>query len=104
MALLPLQLSDVSTAQQIRLLGEGITVVLGLVISYVAFRGYRRNRSRPMLFVSAGFLCVAGLPGVLFVAFVILPLSQAVVSNVVQLVEILGMASILYGLRVDPTG
>jgi hypothetical protein len=98
----PLQLSDVGIAQQIRLVGEGVTVVLGLFISYVALQGYRRNRSRPMLFVSVGFFCVVGVPALLFVAFLVFPLSQDVTSNLVQLVEILGMVSILYGLRVEP--
>ena len=96
-----LQLADLPFAQQVRLVGEGVTVALGLTISYIALRGYRRNRSRPMLFVSLGFFLIAGVPSLLFLAFLLLPLPQLLVSNVVQLFEILGMGSILYGLTAD---
>jgi hypothetical protein len=94
-----LQSSALETLQTVRLASEAVTLALGLAISYVAYRGYRRNQSRPMLFVAAGFALIVLVPalvvGVLFVgADVPLP----VVNSIAQASELLGMGSILYGL------
>ncbi|MCW8173191.1 hypothetical protein D8S78_19205 [Natrialba swarupiae] len=37
------------------------------MIAYIAYRGYRRNESRPMLYLSTGFVLVLGVPFVFFV-------------------------------------
>ncbi|WP_425499149.1 DUF7521 family protein [Natronosalvus rutilus] len=37
-----------------------ITFVLGLAVALLAYHGYRRNQSQPMLYVSAGFVFIAG--------------------------------------------
>lgn len=82
---------------------EVVTVLLGLAISYIAYRGYRRNRARPMLFVSLGFVLLVGVPGIAGVAFFLLPgVSEPVAAGFTQVGEVLGMASILYGLWMDP--
>jgi uncharacterized membrane protein (DUF441 family) len=47
-----------------------VALVLGAFIVYLAFRGYRRNVSKPLLYVALGFaLITAGtlLEGVMFV-------------------------------------
>lgn len=89
-------------AEQIRLVGEGVTVVLGMTISYVALRGYYQNQSTAMLFVGSGFALVIGVPAVIAGLTLLFSLPVSIVSNVIQLVEILGLVSILYGLRYDP--
>ena len=53
---LPLQSFGMETLSFARQLSEILTVLLGLAISYIAYRGYRRNQSRAMLFVAAGFV------------------------------------------------
>lgn len=95
----PLQSIDLETLRLVRQASEVVTVLLGLAISYVAYRGYRRNRSRPMLFVAAGFVLVVGIPAVVtLVLFVLLDVPIPVVNTVVQASELLGLGAILYGL------
>jgi hypothetical protein len=47
-----------------------LLAVLGLAVGYVAYRGYRRNESLPMLFVAAGFLLAFLAPPLILGAFV----------------------------------
>lgn len=78
------------------LLGAG----LGVVIAYLAWRGYRRNQSRPMLFVSLGFVLALGVPLVLTIAYLALPVfgGRVVVQIVTQTFEVAGLLCIIYGL------
>ena len=79
--------------------------VLGLFIAYQAYRGYRRNESRPMLFMSLGFVLVVGVPVLLTIPFLLVPaVPQAVYQFVIQTSEVAGLVCIIYALRVDPTG
>lgn len=82
---------------------EVVVVVFGLSISLIAFQGYRKHGSRPMLFVSLGFVFLVGIPALLTLVLFGTPLldqQTMVVLNRVSTVT--GMASILYGLWVDP--
>ncbi|NHN43285.1 hypothetical protein G9C85_16835 [Halorubellus sp. JP-L1] len=94
-----LQLEEFSELQYALLGVEAVTVVLGLVIAYVAVQGYRRNESRPMLFVATGFVLLVGVPAVLGIGYLASLLPQTVVSIGGTVSEVLAMASILYGLR-----
>ncbi|MDZ5812909.1 hypothetical protein U4E84_16335 [Halorubrum sp. AD140] len=80
---------------------ELLGAVLGVFIAYLAYRGYRRNRSRPMLFVSAGFALALGMPLAVTVAYVALPVTggRVAVQAVTQTFEIAGLLCIIYGLR-----
>jgi len=82
---------------------EFVGAVLGLFIAYQAYRGYRRNESRPMLFMSLGFVLVVGVPVALTVPFLLIPaIPQTAYQFVVQTAEIAGLVCIIYALRVDP--
>lgn len=82
---------------------EVLVVVFGLAISLIAFQGYRKHGSRPMLFVSAGFVLVVGVPAVLTLVFLGTPLLDEMTMAVLNRVStVAGMGSILYGLWVDP--
>lgn len=95
----PLLSFDLETLHLARQLSELLTVALGLAISYIAYRGYRRNRSRPMLFVAAGFVLVVGVPFlVTVVLYFLLGVPIEIVNSVGQVSELAGMAAILYGL------
>lgn len=74
---------------------------LGVVIASLAYRGYRRNRSRPMLFVSLGFALALGAPLLLTVAYVALPVAggRVAVQVITQTFEVVGLSCIIYGLR-----
>jgi len=81
---------------------ELVGAVLGVFIAYLAWRGYRRNQSRPMLFVSLGFALALGVPLALTLAYLALPVSGArvVVQIVNQTFEVAGLLCIIYGLRI----
>lgn len=99
---LPLQASDPSGPLLLALqVYELVGAVLGVVIAGLAYRGYRRNDSRPMLFVSLGFALALGIPLVLTVVYLALPVDgwQVAVQLVTQTVEIAGLLCIIYGLR-----
>ncbi|WP_257299049.1 DUF5985 family protein [Haloarchaeobius sp. FL176] len=101
----PLQSFDMETLSFARQLSEILTVLLGLAISYIAYRGYRRNRSRPMLFVAAGFVLVVGVPAlVTLVLYVLFDVPVPVVNSVGQVSELVGMVAILYGLWMPRSG
>jgi hypothetical protein len=91
------------TVQLLFLASDYITVALGLVISYVALRGYLDHGSRPMLFVSVGFALVLGVPGLVSAVFLLGGVgTEVVVGAIGQASEILGMVCILYGLAMKP--
>jgi hypothetical protein len=90
--------SAARTAVQV---GELLGAVLGLFIAYQAYRGYRRNDSKPMLFIAAGFTLILGAPIPLFAAHLLFSVgSQVYVQGVIQAVELVGLACIVYALRV----
>lgn len=80
---------------------ELVGAVLGVVVAYLAYRGYRRNESRPMLFVSLGFALALGVPLVLTLVYLALPLTGFGVAFqlAIQTIEVAGLLSIVYGLR-----
>lgn len=95
----PLQLGGLTAAELVLVASDLVTVLLGLVISYFAYRGYRRNRSRPMLFVAVGFVLLTGGPGLVFVVYLLAPgIDPLLVGGATQGSELLGMLSILYGI------
>ncbi|MFC7130514.1 DUF7521 family protein [Haloferax chudinovii] len=75
-----------------------VTMVLGFLIAYQAYRGYRRNHSRPMLYVAIGFVLIsfgAVIEGLLF-DVVGLTLSDS--GTVATIIVAVGMLSVLYAL------
>ncbi|MEF8801753.1 MAG: hypothetical protein V5A56_12105 [Halolamina sp.] len=66
----------------------------------IAYRGYRRNGSRPMLSVLLEFVLALGLPLVFTLLYLALPVAgwQVTLQVVIQTIEIVGLLSIIYGL------
>lgn len=81
---------------------ELVGAVLGVVIAYLAYQGYRRNQSRPMLFIAVGFVLALGLPLATTILYFVLPVTGGEVAMQVltQTFEIAGLLCIIYGLRV----
>jgi hypothetical protein len=46
-------------------IAAGLTAALGLFVTYQAYRGYRRNGSKPMAFLAVGIACFTAIPFVL---------------------------------------
>ena len=80
---------------------ELVGAVLGVAIAAIAYRGYRRNDSRPMLFIAIGFTLVLGLPLLVVPVYYLLPVSggQRALQAVIQTLEIAGLLCIVYALR-----
>lgn len=80
---------------------ELVGAALGVFIAYLAYRGYRRNRSRPMLFVSIGFALALGVPLVVTLVYLALPVTGGgvIIQGISQTFEIAGLLCIIYGLR-----
>lgn len=81
--------------------------VVGIAIAAIAYRGYRRNGSRPMLFISVGFALALGIPVFLvFGGLTIVHLAdlsgsvESTVSMTSELCQVLGLFVILYALRI----
>ena len=89
------------TVQRGLLAYELLGAVVGVFIAYLAYRGYRRNQSRPMLFVSLGFVLALGVPLVVTLTYLALPITggRIVLQVVNQTFELVGLLSIVYGLR-----
>ena len=100
---IPLQLWEASPAEWVATFVQATDVLsafIGLFIAYQAYRGYRRNDSRPMLVIAVGFTLALAVPFLLVVLYVALPfLSEALVAVLTQLSQLSGLVAILYALR-----
>jgi hypothetical protein len=81
---------------------KSVTLVPSLAVAYLAYHGYRRSDSGPMLYVSAGFVFIgvgAVCEGVIYRVFDVTLLSAALVQ---ALVVSCGMLLVLASLTVVP--
>jgi RsiW-degrading membrane proteinase PrsW (M82 family) len=79
-----------------------IAAAIGIFIAYQAYRGYRRNESKPMLFLAIGFVLALGLPLLLAIPTLLLPGEPVVIgvlSVLTQVFTIAGLLAILYAIR-----
>lgn len=79
-------------------IAELITVGLGLLMTYQAYRGYNVHGSDPMLYVAIGFLFIsigAVIEGVLFD---VLGLSIFMAGTIQSIIVAIGMLIVLYSL------
>lgn len=87
----------------------GVIALLGLLVGYIAFRGYRRNESLPMLLVATGFLLTFWTRGFLLGIYMVLervgtfaPGMRTTVSVALSLAAdvstVVGLLCLLYGL------
>lgn len=81
--------------EAVRLLVVLAGVAVGSVVVYQALRGYRRNDSRPMLFLGVGLLLLGPVYFLLLVAPSLGPFSTGLAQ---QLLDVLGLGLILYSL------
>ncbi|WP_179264478.1 DUF7521 family protein [Natrinema halophilum] len=77
-----------------------LSALIGLFIAYQAYRGYRRNDSRPMLFIAVGFALALAVPFLLLLLYVALPfVSEPIAAVLGQCSQVTGLLTILYALR-----
>lgn len=99
-----LQIAPPPVPDWVQLFSQGMNVLaafVGLLIAYQAYRGYRRNHSRPMLFIALGFALTVGLPFVMAVPTLLAnsPGAAAALIVLADVSTLVGLGCILYGLR-----
>jgi hypothetical protein len=84
-------------------------VVLGLVLGYQAYRGFRRNDSRPMQFLSIGLILLTAVAyslafvGTLLLRQGVVPLQyQRPLTLLVRIIQFVGLGLITYSLYRRP--
>jgi len=75
-----------------------ITVGLGLLITYQAYKGYRTYGSEPMLYVAIGFLFISVGAVIEGVLFDVVGLSIFLAGTIQTAIVAVGMLVILYSL------
>ena len=85
------------------------STVLGSYVAYQAYRGFRRNQSRPMQYLSIGLLLLTGVAfatafiGSILLREGILPLAyQQELTLLTRILQFLGVAFIAYSLHRRP--
>lgn len=101
---IPLALSTAATALRpdtVAWIALAVTAVVGLFVALLAYRGYRRNDTRQMLFLAVGIALVT--TGVFVAAAILdqLGFGTSLVLLVRGLVTVLGLCTILYALVSD---
>jgi hypothetical protein len=79
-------------------IGKLITVGLGLLITYQAYRGYRTHGSEPMLYVAIGFLFISFGAVTEGILFDVVGLPIFIAGAIQTVIVALGMLVILYSL------
>ncbi|RYJ08376.1 hypothetical protein ELS19_17655 [Halogeometricum borinquense] len=105
----PLQFSSIRFGIVVGIGLSLVSTILGGVITYISFKGYQRNNSRPMLFISLGFLLIFVIPFLISLGPTLSKLLGGVGSFsaqlsagagiIAELSRVTGLLSILYGLR-----
>jgi len=73
-------------------------LILGAFIVYLAHKGYRRNRSKPLLYVAVGFALITTGTIAEGLLYVILGSALLAAIAVGTAVTVLGFAAILYSI------
>ncbi|MDH5019790.1 DUF7521 family protein [Halobacterium rubrum] len=81
-----------------------VTMGLGFLVAYQAFRGYREFGSEPMLYVAVGFVVISVGAVIEGVLFEVVGLSIFLAGTVQTAVVAVGMLVILYSLYGNLSG
>lgn len=75
------------------------TAVAGLFVATLAYLGYRRNGSRPMLYLAVGIILLTAVPvSIDYGLSTMTPATDAVILLGVTIVHLSGVGAILYAL------
>ncbi|WP_247003892.1 DUF7521 family protein [Halosolutus gelatinilyticus] len=88
-----------TTGGELIAISAGATAVVGLLVAGLAYRGYRRNRSPPMLYLAVGILLLTAIP--VAVNGALLRLTTATDAEILLLVTLAhlgGVIAVLYAL------
>lgn len=95
-----LQLSEaLANAVMLTFIFAAATAVAGTFVAYQAYRGYRRNESRPMLYLAVAIVLLTAVPiGVNYSLSTLTTASDAEILLVVTAAHLAGVVAILYAL------
>jgi hypothetical protein len=79
-------------------IAKGAALVLGVFIVYLAYTGFRRNRSRPLLFVAIGFALITGGTVAEGILYVLLGSQLLAAITAGTAITVLGFAAIIYSI------
>lgn len=79
-------------------LGLLLVALLGTVIAVQAYRGYRRNDSRPMLYLAVGLALLTLVPFLLNVALATAGADRVAIALAENVARLLGLVAITYSL------
>jgi len=99
-------LEPFSTVELATVVFATLTSILGIFIAYQAYRGLRRNDSRPMWYLSTGLILLFGVTYVVsFVGQALITLrvlelpAQDLFRLMVRILQLSGVAMIAYSMR-----
>jgi hypothetical protein len=75
-----------------------IALVLGAFIVYLAYRGFRRNRSRPLFYVAVGFALITAGTIAEGLLYVIVGSELLTATTVGTAITVLGFVAIIYSI------
>lgn len=95
-----LQLSDeVVNSVGLVFLFSAVIAVAGTFVAYQAYRGYRRNESRPMLYLAVGIVLLTTVPvGVDYALVALTAATDAAILVAITVSHLAGVLAILYAL------
>lgn len=77
----------------------GAVALVGSFVAYQAYRGYRRNGSRPMLYLAVGIVLLTAVPAAVNVILTVTTgATDAEILLTITVVNLGGVVSILYAL------
>lgn len=85
---------DISVLRALKLL----IVLLGTVLVYLGIKGYRRNRSKDMIFLSLGFALITAGSVAAGILFEFLGFQLIDVSIIESVMVIVGFSSLIYSI------
>jgi uncharacterized membrane protein (DUF441 family) len=75
-----------------------LALLLGTFIVYLAYKGYRRNASKPLLYVALGFALITAATMVEGILYVIVQSDLIVALLASTLVTVIGFIAIIYSV------
>lgn len=95
-----LQLSDVLlNPEALMFVFSAVTATVGVFVAYQAYRGYHRNQSRPMLYLTVGVILLSAVPsGVNHSLVLLTTATDAQILLAITAMNLAGVSTILYAL------
>lgn len=75
-----------------------VALVLGIFIVYLAYKGYRRNNSKPLLYAAFGFALITAATIVEGILYVIIGSDLLVALFISTIITVMGFVAIIYSV------